>query len=59
MAEERIHNVFDSFIDCCSEQDLDFIIANELSRAEKEEIIKNRDTETQENILENYPAFHS
>ena len=54
MDDKKIEEVFLSFITNCSEQDLDVIISNEISLEEKINMIKRLDSETKENILENF-----
>lgn len=54
MTEEKTIIVFNKFIKNCSEQDLNYIIENELSEREKVLIINHCNIEVKQNILENF-----
>ena len=54
MKEDKVSEVFENFISNCSEQDLDFIIANEVSVQEKIELLNGRDSQAKQTILENF-----
>ena len=54
MIDEKVDEVFNNFIENCSEKDLDFIVVNEVSIEEKIKILKEKNSEVKLNILENF-----
>ena len=54
MKDEKVITEFNNLLENCSEQDLNFMVAHEVSREEKIQILKERDAEAKKNLLENF-----
>lgn len=46
--------VFDEFLKQCSREDLEFIVSNEVSNEEIITLLKKKEAEVKQNILENF-----